>query len=235
MDNRSSKGKRIVFDGLDLAGKTTQIFNLIDYLTRHKISVFAIAEQNGDTTNKYFKHLTPLVQGELLGNPNYVNYLNLSPKIRDIIINEYTSAPQTATALLFYTIRTWTVPLFKDLLNQGIWIILDRSIYSTYVYQGSTTEKPELFNSLENEVSLANSIDLSLIFTVSKQKYLERLQLTKRNILFDAWVHKYNEFSTKFLNLKNIYPTHNINFINSDKDVNSIFEQIIQIINKNLF
>lgn len=144
------KGKFIVFDGCDFTGKSTQIKQTSDYL--HK------------------KNIRHIITREPGGSP-------IGEEIRKIVLQEGKKIHSKTEFLLFIASRA--EHLYAKIIpaiNSGTWVICDRFLPSTFVYQGILrgidknliikTHK-ELFDDLKP--------DLTLIFDMEPQDILERM------------------------------------------------------------
>lgn len=104
-------GKLIVFEGIDGAGKTTQIKLLAEWLNQILISPkVAMTQQPG---------------GTLLGN-----------RIREILLNPDLDICDRAELLLFAADRAEHCKHIRKWLNDGVIVICDRFTASTVAYQG---------------------------------------------------------------------------------------------------
>jgi dTMP kinase len=103
-----TKGKMIVFEGLEGAGKSTMITFLQQYLASNGIDTILIREPGGT---------------------------HLGEKLRDIV--KYDHLHEKAALLLFYASRLSLLnEVILPALSQGKWVIADRFEWSTYAYQG---------------------------------------------------------------------------------------------------
>lgn len=106
------RGKLIVIEGLDGAGKGTQIKALLQHLKKLRIPHIAMREPGG----------TPI--GE---------------DIRAILKRTYPMEQKTplAETLLFFAARSAVVKQIKEMLQQGITVVMDRFYLSSLAYQGA--------------------------------------------------------------------------------------------------
>jgi dTMP kinase len=104
-----AKGKYIVIEGQDGAGKTTQAELLEAYLTAKNIKVIHIKEPGGSP---------------------------ISEELRRIILDSSLSRTSMTNILLFTAIRheLWS-QVIAPALEQGTWVICTRNYYSTLAYQ----------------------------------------------------------------------------------------------------
>jgi dTMP kinase len=151
----NQKGKLVVFEGSDGVGKTTQVQLLVEYLQDQGHSTVTFREPGGTEAGQ---------------------------QIRQILLGDSTLDP-TAELLLFYASRvqlmmTKTIPL----LEQGVTVIMDRFLDSTYAYQGKgrglldKLDTIELFRGLEQLVESRVRIDHVLYLFAPAETLLERLK-----------------------------------------------------------
>ena len=120
MDN---KPKFIVIEGVDGAGKTTQIKRLAEKLTAQGKKVYITCEP----TCKSTLH-TPTAVGEMIG---------------DVLLGRIEMTPSGMAALfLADRILHNTDPVIgiKAAIERGEWVICDRYYYSSFAYQGKDTD-----------------------------------------------------------------------------------------------
>jgi dTMP kinase len=120
----------LVIEGLDGAGKSTQIGLLKDYLTRQglKYEYLHFPRTNSPV---YGDLIARFLRGEL-GDINQVNpYL---------------------VALIYAGDRADAREMLLEWLNSGVTVILDRYVYSNIAYQCAKIAYPELQNELKNWV-----------------------------------------------------------------------------------
>lgn len=106
------RGKFIVIEGLEGAGKSTALQFVMDYLKEKGIQVKNTREPGG----------TPLAE-----------------KLRTLIKEEQTEhITDKAELLMLYAARIQLVEnIIKPALNQGIWVVGDRHDWSSQAYQGA--------------------------------------------------------------------------------------------------
>lgn len=103
------RGKYIVIEGIDGAGKTTQVERLKDWLSARDIKSEVVREPGGDP---------------------------FAEKMREVILDD--SYPVTALAqhFAFQAQRAnMRANVVRPLLDDGVWVLSDRSEASTLVYQ----------------------------------------------------------------------------------------------------
>lgn len=103
-------GKFITFDGIDGAGKTTQIERLADYLRQQGKTVYLTREPGGT---------------------------GLSEKIRDLLLSTDNTMSATTELLLMFAARAEHIEtVLRPKVQVGEWIICSRFTDATLAYQG---------------------------------------------------------------------------------------------------
>lgn len=103
-------GKFITFDGIDGAGKTTQIELLADFLTQQGKSVYVTREPGGTA---------------------------LSEQIRELLLSpEQTMSSKTELLLMFAARAEHIEAILRPKIVAGTWIICSRFTDATIAYQG---------------------------------------------------------------------------------------------------
>jgi len=107
----SRPGRLLIFEGLDGAGKSTQVQLLAGWLREHGQQVLITAEPGGTPLGKQLEQLLKHGRGE-------------APSAR-------------AEALLFFAARADHVDrVLRPALAAGTWVLCDRFSFSTLAYQG---------------------------------------------------------------------------------------------------
>lgn len=141
----------LVFDGLDGAGKSTQLNLLVDWLTESGHEVVSCKDPGS----------TPL--GE---------------RLRELLLNEDgTRISMLAEMMLFTTARTELVQqVVKPALGSGKVVVLDRYILSTVVYQGHAGDlDPDDIRKVNHIATEGLQPDLTFVFDLSVDLAMERL------------------------------------------------------------
>lgn len=146
-------GKLITFEGTEGCGKSTQIDLLEAALLRHSIPVIKLREPGG----------TPLCE-----------------KIRDLLKHDPTGFKMTAeTELLLFTasraelVRQRILPALKG----GTWVLCDRYLDSTLVYQGYARGLPLETLDVINRFAVADRLpDLTLVLDLESKESHRRVK-----------------------------------------------------------
>ena len=144
------RGQFITFEGGEGAGKSTQIARLAEYLRGCGVDVVTTREPGGSPGAEAIRHVLLSGAAEALG-------------------------PE-AEAILFSAARTDHIAeTIEPALSAGKWVLCDRFIDSTRVYQGESGVDPALLEKLEEVAVGRLSPDLTLIVDVPPQLGLKRI------------------------------------------------------------
>lgn len=199
----------IVLEGIDGSGKSTQVRLLADYISKKYNKTVITTREPGGLDLEYCETLRKLA----------LNY--------DI--------DDHSRALLMAASRIYHQNEIRKLIAQDIIVISDRYLASSFAYQ------QDIDIDLICEINKIDEIvhpDLILHIDISKETYLSRKATRTQERDLDAIESKCNEY---FLNCINRYSEAYFNMlqdyskivkINGDKDVNSVFEAIINKIDK---
>lgn len=145
-------GKFITLEGMDGAGKSTHIGNIIEMLESRGHEVISTREPGG----------TPL--GE---------------QLREVILHEKMHA-ETETLLMFAARREHIACVIAPALARGAYVLSDRFTDATYAYQcgakGVSASKIEL---LEQWVQADLQPDITLLFDVPVEVSIQRLSTAR--------------------------------------------------------
>ena len=146
----NGRGFFITFEGIEGAGKTTQVKRLATLLTQRGVDVVKTREPGG----------TPLAES-----------------IRTLVLDAREEAlPPTAELLLMFAARAVHLDnLIEPALARGAWILCDRFTDATYAYQGYGRGVPlHVIAMLEALVVGARRPDLTFLFEMPVALGLER-------------------------------------------------------------
>jgi dTMP kinase len=145
------KGKFIVLDGCDFTGKSTQIQKIASYLRSNNI-----------------KHITTREPGGT----------HFGEQIREIILEKGKSLHANTELMLFLASRSEHIHTkIKPMLEQGVSIVCDRFLPSTFVYQGILrgVSKDMILN-LHNEIAGNITPDITFILDITPETILKRME-----------------------------------------------------------
>jgi dTMP kinase len=145
------KGKFIVLDGCDFTGKSTQIQKIATYLR-----------------SKNIKHITTREPGGT----------QFGEQLREIILETGKNLhPQTELMLFFAARNEHIHTKITPMLNQGISIICDRFLASSFVYQGMLRGIPtKTILTLHKALMKGIKPDITFILDITPETILERME-----------------------------------------------------------
>jgi dTMP kinase len=148
----SRRGRFITFEGGEGAGKSTQLARLADRLTESGYGILTTREPGGSPGAEAIRHVLLSGAAKPLGT--------------------------AAEAILFGAARAdHVVSAIEPALASGKWVLCDRFIDSTRVYQGALGEvDPRLIRALERVSVGATRPDLTLVLDVPAELGLARAQ-----------------------------------------------------------
>lgn len=144
----SVRGRFITFEGIDGAGKSSQIAATVDLLRARGLTVVQSREPGG----------TPLAE-----------------KLRSIVLADPMHL-ETEALLMFAARREHLALVIEPALARGDWVVCDRFTDATYAYQvGGRGLGDDKFRALEQWVHPHLQPDLTLLFDVPPALAAERL------------------------------------------------------------
>ena len=142
------RGKFITLEGMDGAGKSTHIPDIIKLLESKGIEVISTREPGGTV---------------------------LGEQLRTLLLNE-PMHPETETLLMFAARREHIAQVIEPALSQGAWVLSDRFTDATYAYQsGGRGVLANKVIELEAWVQGSLQPDLTLLFDVPVEVSVARL------------------------------------------------------------
>ena len=155
----TARGRFITFEGIDGAGKSTQIQVVADVLRARGIDVVLTREPGG----------TPLAEA-----------------LRTLVLNEPMDA-STETLLLFAARSDHLERVLRPALAAGRWVLCDRFTDATYAYQAGGRGVPaERIATLEQWVHPDLQPDLTLLFDVPPEIAAQRLSQARAADRFES-------------------------------------------------
>lgn len=154
------RGKFITFEGGEGAGKSTQAKRLAERLERAGLSVVVTREPGG----------TPV--GE---------------DVRQLILKDRPTDPVTELLLFSAARAEHVTSVIRPALDEGTWVISDRFMDSTRVYQGKLYGlETELIAVLERYTVAPDFPDLTLILDLPASEGIERAKIRGALSRYDA-------------------------------------------------
>lgn len=149
----SSKGKLIVIEGLEGAGKSTAVNTVIGLLAERQIKTITTREPGGTAIGEILRNL--------IKNPEYRNVLD-----------------DRSELLLLYTARIQLLKqVIEPALQKGMWVIADRFELSTIAYQGGGRGlDQEMISHLSSFALQGLKPDLTLYLDISPEEGMQRVK-----------------------------------------------------------
>lgn len=145
------KGRFITFEGIDGAGKSSQIAALVEFLRARGITVVQSREPGG----------TALGEG-----------------LRELLLHQSMHL-ETEAMLMFAARREHLAALIVPALEAGSWVVCDRFSDATYAYQvGGRGLAADKFSALEAWVHPGFQPDLTLVFDLPPEVAAARVATT---------------------------------------------------------
>ncbi len=154
-----ARGKFITFEGIDGAGKSTQIDALLGFLKAKGIEVVRTREPGG----------TPLAE-----------------KIRDLLLHD--SMQVVTETMLFFAARAEHIAdVIEPALNRGAWVLSDRFTDATFAYQvGAKGESASVVETLEAIVQKDLQPDCTVLFDIDPEVAAKRRAAARAADRFEA-------------------------------------------------
>jgi len=154
------RGKFITFEGAEGVGKSTQAKRLAERLERTGVSVIVTREPGGTRVGE---------------------------DVRGLILKDRPTDPVTELLLFAAARAEHVTSVIRPALDDGTWVISDRFIDSTRVYQGKLYSlEPELVSLLEHYTVAPDFPDLTLILDLPASEGVERAQSRGTLSRYDA-------------------------------------------------
>ncbi|MDH4456285.1 MAG: dTMP kinase [Candidatus Methylopumilus sp.] len=164
------RGKFITLEGMDGAGKSTHIPDIIKLLKSKGVEVVATREPGGTM---------------------------LGEQLRKLLLNE-PMHPETETLLMFAARKEHIAKVIEPALTRGAWVLSDRFTDATYAYQsGGRGVLANKVIELESWVHGSLQPDLTLLFDVPVEVSVARLASARTP---DKFERESSEFFTKIRN-----------------------------------
>lgn len=145
----ATRGRFITFEGIDGAGKSSQIAATVALLQTCGIEVVQTREPGGTV---------------------------LGERLRELLLHE-PMHPDTEAMLMFAARREHLAACILPALAAGRWVVCDRFSDATYAYQvGGRGLAPERFARLEDWVHPGFQPDLTLVFDLAPEVAAARMQ-----------------------------------------------------------
>ena len=152
------RGKFITLEGMDGAGKSTHIPNIIAALKARRVEVVSTREPGGT---------------------------RLGEQLRALLLHE-AMHPETETLLMFAARREHIANVIEPALKRGAYVLSDRFTDATYAYQcGAKGVASSKIKQLEKWVQGSLQPDLTLLFDVPVEISMKRLTTAREPDKFE--------------------------------------------------
>jgi dTMP kinase len=200
------KGKFITIDGVEGAGKSTQIDYISDYLNNKGVSLLITREPGGTDLGKKIREL-------LLGNETRSMHFDTELLLMFADRNEH--------------IQTKIIPA----LDRGDWVLSDRFSDASYAYQGGGRELGmERISELEGWVLQGFVPDLTLLLDVDAELGMSRIHSrgSKDRIELET-IDFFNRVRDTYIQRSQMFPER-IKLIDASKTIEHTSKQIQNIL-----
>ena len=197
------KGKFITFEGVDGAGKSTHIDEVISFLESQKIAVKRTREPGGT---------------------------KLGEKLRELLLHDEMD-PETETLLMFAARRQHIAEVIKPTLDEGVFVVSDRFTDATYAYQyGGKQVAYSKIQTLEAWVHPDIKADLTLLFDLPVEISIDRLKKNRRPDKFEKESEAFfNRLRNVYLDLARQHPNR-YKIINANQPIETVSHDVIEAI-----
>jgi dTMP kinase len=197
------KGKFITFEGVDGAGKSTHIDEVISFLESQNISVKRTREPGGT---------------------------KLGEKLRELLLHDEMD-PETETLLMFAARRQHIAEIIKPNLDEGIFVVSDRFTDATYAYQyGGKQVAYSKIQTLEAWVHPDLKADLTLLFDLPVEISIGRLKKNRTPDKFEKESEAFfNRLRNVYLDLARQHPNR-YKIINANQPIETVSHDVIEAI-----
>jgi dTMP kinase len=197
------KGKFITFEGVDGAGKSTHIDEVISFLESQNISVKRTREPGGT---------------------------KLGEKLRELLLYDEMD-PETETLLMFAARRQHIAEIIKPNLDEGIFVVSDRFTDATYAYQyGGKQVAYSKIQTLEAWVHPDLKADLTLLFDLPVEISIDRLKKNRTPDKFEKESEAFfNRLRNVYLDLARQHPNR-YKIINANQPIETVSHDVIEAI-----
>ncbi|CAM8346681.1 Thymidylate kinase [Candidatus Methylopumilus planktonicus] len=197
------KGKFITFEGVDGAGKSTHIDEVISFLESKNISVKRTREPGGT---------------------------KLGEKLRELLLHDEMD-PETETLLMFAARRQHIAEIIKPNLDEGIFVVSDRFTDATYAYQyGGKQVAYSKIQTLEAWVHPDLKADLTLLFDLPVEISIDRLKKNRTPDKFEKESEAFfNRLRNVYLDLARQHPNR-YKIINANQSIETVSHDVIEAI-----
>ena len=199
----NTRGKFITFEGVDGAGKSSHIDEVISFLELKKIAVVRTREPGGT---------------------------KLGEKLRELLLHDEMD-PETETLLMFAARKQHIAEIIKPALDKGIFVVSDRFTDATYAYQyGGKQVAYSKIEILESWVHPDLKADLTLLFDLPVEVSIDRLKKNRTPDKFEKESESFfNRLRNVYLDLARQHPNR-YKIINANQAIEFVSRDVIEAI-----
>jgi dTMP kinase len=197
------RGKFITLEGMDGAGKSTHIPNIVAQLAATGIEVVSTREPGGTALGEQLRAL-------LLHEPMH---------------------PETETLLMFAARREHIANVIEPALARGAYVLSDRFTDATFAYQcGAKGVSAEKVTQLESWVQGVLQPDMTILFDVPVEVSLQRLSAAREPDKFEReGAVFFNQLRQAYLSRAQAFPAR-FHVINANQPLASVSALVTEII-----
>ena len=203
------RGRFIVFEGIDGAGKSTQIEKLRQKLISEGRKVFITAEPTASVT------------GGILRDALSGNYKRSSAELAAMFLSDR----------VFHNVNE-SVGI-NQALEKGFDVISDRYYYSSFAYQGLDSDIDWVINMNLNCPEIRRP-DLCIFLDLDAQKSKERIDTNRATVEIFEKEEILNKIRGKFFDVFSRLPDENIEIIDASGSVDDVAEKISEVVDRTI-
>lgn len=201
------KGRFIVFEGIDGAGKSTQIEKLRQKLIKEGRKVFITAEP------------TTSVTGGILRDALSGNYRRTASELAAMFLSDR----------VFHNVNE-NVGI-NQALEKGFDVISDRYYYSSFAYQGLDSDIDWVINMNLNCPDIRKP-DLCIFLDLDAEKSKSRIETNRATVEIFEKEEILNKIRNKFFDVFKRLPDENIEVIDASGSVDEVAQKISAVVDK---
>lgn len=201
------KGRFIVFEGIDGAGKSTQIEKLRQKLIREGRKVFITAEP------------TQSVTGGILRDALSGNYKRTASELAAMFLSDR----------VFHNVNE-SIGI-NQALEKGFDVISDRYYYSSFAYQGLESDIDWVINMNLNCPDIRRP-DLCIFLDLDAQKSKSRIDSNRATVEIFEKEEILSKIRNKFFDVFKRLPEENIHIVDAGGSVDEVAQKISEVVDK---
>ncbi len=203
------RGKFIVFEGIDGAGKSTQIEMLRQKLIKDGRKVFITAEPTASVT------------GGILRDALSGNYKRSASELAAMFLSDR----------IFHNVNE-SVGI-NQALERGFDVISDRYYYSSFAYQGLDSDIDWVIN-MNLDCPDIRKPDLCIFLDLDAEKSKARIDTNRATVEIFEKEEILNKIRNKFFDVFKRLPDENIAIIDASGSVDEIADEIFRVVDRTI-